>query len=165
MNLLDWIIIIWLVLAFFAGARSGLVFWIGNVVGLLLGIYVAGLYYADISAWIGDGGWSDLIAFMVVLVLISVISGIVAHVLNKAFNILRWIPFLSTANHILGGILAIVVNILLLSVVMYFASHVEISTVVTQTIAESRIAAILLVISTVISWILPASITDLEALF
>lgn len=164
MNLLDWIIIIWLVLAFFAGARSGLVFWVGNVIGLLLGIYVAGLYYADISAWIGDGGWSDLIAFMVVLVLISVVSGIVAHILNKAFNIMRWIPFLSTANHILGGLLAIIVNVLLLSVAVYFASHIEISTVVTQTISESRIAAVLLVISVVISWILPASITELKTL-
>lgn len=165
MNILDWIIIIWLVLAFFAGARSGLVFWLGNIIGLLLGIYVAGLYYSDIAGWIGGGGWSQLIAFMVVLILISIVSGIVAHVLNKAFNFLRWIPFLSTANHILGGVLAVIVNMLLLSVLLYFASHIEISSVLTQTIAESRVAAILLVISIAISWILPSSITELEALF
>ncbi len=164
MNILDWIIIIWLVLAFFTGARSGLVFWIGNILGLVLGIYVAGVYYSDIAGWIGGGGWSNLIAFTVLLVVISVVSGIVAHVVNKVFNLLRWIPFLSTANHILGGILAVVVNLLLLSILVYFASHVEISSVLTQTITESRMAAILLVISTIISWLLPSSITDLEAL-
>lgn len=165
MNILDWVIIIWLVIAFFTGARTGFVFWAGTVLGLIVGVYVAGNYYDTIAAWLGNTGWSDLGVFLLALVVITALGGIGAQVLNKAFDFIRWLPFLTTANRVLGGLLAVIVNVLLLSVVIFFASHIEISSVVTQTIAESRLAALLLVVSLVVSWILPSTITDISRLF
>lgn len=165
MNILDWIIIAWLVLAFLAGARSGFIFWVGTVLGFIAGIYIAGIYYPELSGLIGDSGWAKLIAFKILLILCSVLGGIAAKIINKLFNLIKWIPFLKTANRILGGLLAVIVNVLFISIVLYFASHIYISDILTQTIAESRIAAILLIISTVVSWVLPDDITDLTRLF
>ncbi len=164
MNILDWIIIIWLIMGFLVGARTGVVYWVGTVIGVLVGIYVAGEYYNEIATIFSGFPSSKLLAFILILGGIAALSGLVAYIANRVFKIVSWFPFLKTANRLLGGIVSLIANTLFLSIVLFFLSRIEISDVLTQTIVESRLAAILIAISVAISWILPSELSDLPTI-
>lgn len=165
MNVLDWIILIWLGLAFVAGIRFGLVYRLGHFIGLIAGIYLAGKYYGVIAPWLGSSPWSKLIAFQFLLSGISMLGGYVAVLLNKVFSFVSWIPFLKTANRILGGVFGVLTNAIILSVALYFLARVDINPVVTQTVAESKLAAILLVLGKAVAVLLPKDLTSLKSVF
>ena len=78
MNVLDWIILGWLLIAFLSGARFGLIYRIGHIVGLLLGIYLAFSYGDEIASWFGHGLYTKITVILVMLGVISMLGGLVA---------------------------------------------------------------------------------------
>lgn len=165
MNLLDWIILIWLGLAFFSGMRFGLVYRLGHLIGLILGIYLAGKYYSVIGHWLGNSPWSLFGTFQVILIGVSMLGGIIASVLNKIFNFVSWIPFLKTANRLLGGVFGLITNTIIISIIIFFLSRIQISPVLTQTLVESKFAGVFLQFGNILSIFLPGEITSLQKLF
>ncbi|MFA5995276.1 MAG: CvpA family protein [Patescibacteria group bacterium] len=165
MNILDWIIIIWLGIAFITGVKLGLVYRLGHLIGLGLGIYLAGKYYGDIAPWFGSSPWSKLIVFQFLLIGVSMIGGYVAMLLNKVFNFVSWIPLLKSANRILGGVFGVITNAIIISVALFFLSRISISPVLTQTLMESKLTALILPLGEMISILLPQELTALKKLF
>ncbi len=121
MNILDWAIVIWLVVAFLSGAKLGLVYRIGHFVGLVVGIWLAFTYGGEIVAWFGGGIYTTITVVLVLISGVSALGGILAKTLDKVFGIFSWIPFLRTANAILGGILSLIINIVVLSIMFGLA--------------------------------------------
>lgn len=165
MNLLDWIILIWLGLAFVIGIKAGLIYRLGHLVGLIAGIYLAGKYYTVIAPWFGSSPWSKLVAFQLLISGISMLGGYAAVLLNKVFSFVSWIPLLKTANRVLGGVFGVLTNAIILSVALYFVARIDISSIVTQTVAESKLAAMLLVLGKAVAVLLPKDLTSLKSLF
>lgn len=141
MNILDWIIIAWLVIAFLSGARLGLVYRIGHVVGFVGGLWLAVRYQDVIAQWFGGGLSWRIGSFMTILIVVAELAGVFALLLDKFFRIFSWIPLLKSANAILGGVLSVVGNAAIISVVLYFANHYAVSPVFRQTVGESTLAA------------------------
>ena len=109
MNILDWVIIAWLVIAFLLGARLGLIYRIGHIIGLVVGTWLTFTYGMTVAGWLGDS-WGIRIA----VVLFDCWGGWIrrsgSYALDKAFKIVSWLPFLKLANGIVGGI--VVINLL-----------------------------------------------------
>lgn len=155
MNLLDWIIIGWLVIAFLSGARLGLVYRIGHLVGFIGGLWLA-VHYQDVLAqWFGGGLAWRIGSFMTILVVVSELAGLFALLLDKFFRIFSWIPLLKSANALLGGALSVIGNAVIISVVLYFANHYAISSVFRQTVGESTLAALLLAFGSWLALFIP----------
>jgi uncharacterized membrane protein required for colicin V production len=142
MNLLDWIILAWLVIAFISGARLGLVYRLGHIVGLGVGIYLAVEYYDVIANLIGDSVGAHITTFIALFVGVAELAGLAALLLDKFLHILSWIPFLKTANVLLGGLLSTGTHIIMLSLIIYVCSTQIVSDLVVQTIAESTLGPV-----------------------
>lgn len=121
MNILDWVIIAWLVIAFLSGAKLGLVYRVGHLVGLIVGIWLAFTFGGQIIEFFGGGIGMTITVVLILISGVSAIGGILAKTLDKAFGIFSWIPFLRTANSILGGVLSLLINIVILSVMFALA--------------------------------------------
>ena len=123
MNILDWVIIAWLVISFLSGAKLGLVYRVGHLVGLIVGVWLAFTYGGRIIDFLG-GGFSTTISVMLALISgVSALGGILAKVLDKVFGIFSWIPFLRSANSILGGVLSLLISILVLSIIIRYSMY------------------------------------------
>lgn len=142
MNILDWIILVWLAIAFISGARLGLVYRIGHIVGLILGIYLAVNYYDVVAGWIGNSVTANIFAFIVVFIGVAELAGLVALVLDKFFHVLSWIPFLKAANLLLGGLLSMATHVVIVSLVVYVCTTQIVSPMFTQTVNESTLGPI-----------------------
>ncbi|MDP3970599.1 MAG: CvpA family protein [bacterium] len=165
MNILDWIIITWLAISFIIGVRTGFIYHLGTFVGLILGSYIAGQNYQMLVDNFGENPWGPFVLFTVIIIVIGIIAGIFSLVLDKIFKFVSWLPFLKSVNKILGGLVAVITSIFLLGILMFFLSRVEISHMLTQTIAESSFAMILVLIGQVMSFILPESISELSKIY
>lgn len=141
MNVLDWIIIIWLVIAFLTGARLGLVYRLGHAVGFVVGLWLAIQYQDSLAAWFGGGPFSRITTFVSIMVAVAEASGFVALLLDKFFRIFSWLPFVKSANALLGGAIGVIGHAAIISVALYFASQYVTAPVFVQTVGESTLGS------------------------
>jgi membrane protein required for colicin V production len=102
MNWLDIVIIIILAISVLIGVKTGLVKMILSIAGLILGIYLAGMFYlqfADVLGFLPRTA-AEIAAFVIIVIVVMIIAAIVAYFLDKLLHaiLLGWL------NHLLGGI-------------------------------------------------------------
>lgn len=117
MSTLD-LILIGVVLAFtLVSAAWGILRQAIAVVGLVIGIIVAGAYSEQIASWFGfisDKNVAVGVAYIVIVAVISTLFSIVASVLYFAVGLL----FLGPLDHALGAVLGFVQGILAVGVIL-----------------------------------------------
>jgi len=117
MNWLDIVIIIPIVIAAFLGLRAGLVQAVLSLVGLIIGITIAGRYYVPFSerlTFISSAGVAEITAFAIILVGIMAIAAILA-------KLLKWVAsavMLGWVNRLGGAIFGLVLGALLCSALL-----------------------------------------------
>lgn len=119
-TLLDVIIIA--VLAFFGamGFFLGLIQGIGALIGLVLGLKLAGLYYLKVADFLtpillGNAGWAKVVAFILIFTIANRLIGLLFYFINKIFKLIAIIPFLGTINRFGGLVLGLIEGIIILS--------------------------------------------------
>lgn len=155
MNVLDWIILGWLLIAFLSGARFGLIYRIGHIVGLLLGIYLAFSYGDEIASWFGHGLYTKITVILVMLGVISMLGGLVALIFDKFFRLFSWIPGLKALNSILGGVLGLLTNAIILCIVLAVANALPLPEQWALMIQQSVIGSWLVLLGSWISNFIP----------
>lgn len=125
MQFLDIILIVLLAAALVSGIKRGFVYKIGTFVGLLLGIWFASRWTPFVTELFGGSVVMTIIVFLFILSLVSKLFGIVAWFIDKVFKIVALIPFLTTFNRVLGGILGVVTMSFILSATLYLAEAVS----------------------------------------
>ncbi len=108
MNWVDILIIIAAALGAFTGWRMGLLGAIFNVIGIIVGIWVASHFSQAIAGWIAGQGASDAIATVLAYVVIVVglfIAAQIAKSLTKKALSLVFLGWVDTAGSILVGLL------------------------------------------------------------
>lgn len=125
MTLVDWAVIAILAIAFFSGLAQGFFRSICGLGGLILGLAVAAWNYHHLAAvlnrFIRMEAASNAVAFVLILILVILITGMIGNVLAKTFKLigLGWLDALAGAVFgLLQG--AIIVTILILVVVAFF---------------------------------------------
>ncbi|MGB3128228.1 MAG: CvpA family protein [Dehalococcoidia bacterium] len=143
MNWLDIVIIVILVVPMYLGFRRGLIGTVLPLVGIVLGIVVAGRGYGSIANWLSNWLESPAQAKIVAFILIFILFMIAITVVTKLVRgflgllLLGWIDKLGglVFGLVMGGVVA---GVLLSIVSKFFLSRVE------ATVADSALAAFLL---------------------
>ena len=121
MNWLDIVIIVVLVLSVFGGLVQGFIRTVLGLAGLVLGIYLAGRYYAAFGEWlpIASTNVANTVAFVIILVGVMVLAGLVALFLRRLISAIM----LGWADKLLGAVCGLILGGLLCGAALTMFSH------------------------------------------
>ena len=150
------------------GLWFGFIHTLGSLIGTFVGAFVASHYYGPVASWVwsmtgGNENLVKLLVFILLFVIANRLVGFVFWLVEKIFNIIKIIPFLSTINRLLGGILGLAEGTLVLGLTLYFISKFTFSDWVLGSMLKSEVAATLIKISSVLWPLLPAALKQIQA--
>lgn len=162
------LLILFLFIAF--GFALGLVQTIGALVGVVLGAWVAGMYYENFAGMIAPFVLNNIIlaqivSFILVFTIINRLTGLVFHIINKVFNLISIIPFTKSLNRLLGALLGFLEGTLVLGLSLYFISKFEISEWLTGVLSGSQVTRWLIEMSGFLTPLLPELIRSVQSVF
>jgi membrane protein required for colicin V production len=115
MNWIDIILIVPLLWAIVVGYKDGIIAQLGGIAGLLLGVWLAFKYAAQVGAWLNaPEAICQVVGFLVVVLVVIVAVGLLGKLLGKLFDCVG----LSIINKLGGVVLALIKMSLLLSVLI-----------------------------------------------
>jgi len=140
MNWLDIVIIVVVGIATFVGLRKGIIRMVLTVVGLVVGIILAGRYYASFSEYltlISSPNWAKVAAFAIIFIGVMVLAALLSRLLERATSVIM----LGWANRLVGGVLGFILGALCFGAILaIWVKYIGLS----GAIAGSKIAPILL---------------------
>jgi membrane protein required for colicin V production len=111
MNWLDIVIVILLLVSAISGFANGLIKSIFSLVGLIVGIFLAGHFYVALSehlTFISNENAARIVAFIIIFLAVAIVAGILGAILTKIISaiLLGWLNRLGGAvfGVVLGGI-------------------------------------------------------------
>ncbi len=141
----DLIILAVIILFGYLGFKTGLIHALGSLVGTILGIYLAGHYYEQLTKLLVDfTDWNPNFVRVLVFVLIFFISnrliGITFWGIGKIFTIVSAVPFLGAVDKLLGGILGLLEGIILVGIAIFFITKFPPSPRIMDNLDKSKTA-------------------------
>lgn len=140
MNWIDLVLVIAIAISALIGMKKGVIGIALTLAGLVLGVFLAGRYYILLSqylSFISHAGLVKVAAFAIIFIGVMVIAGVLARLLGKIASAIM----MGWANRIGGGVLGGILGAIFCGA--FLAMWVKFLGM-TQVIAESRIAPILL---------------------
>ncbi len=140
MNWLDIVILVIVVMAIFLGLRIGIIKAALSLVGIIVGIILAGRYYAPLSeqlTFITQANIAEIVAFAIILIGVMIIAGVLAVLLKWAASamLLGWV------NHLGGAVFGFTLGVILCGALL--ATWVKFLGI-TDIVSQSSLAVILL---------------------
>lgn len=114
MNGLDWVLLALLALAAGRGFFRGFVVEIASLVAVVLGIWVAVHYNAQVAAWIGLDAHREVISFIITFIGVLILVHLLAKVITKAMDM----AMLGLPNKVAGTLFGAVRAAFILSVAL-----------------------------------------------
>ncbi|KKQ62039.1 MAG: Colicin V production protein [Parcubacteria group bacterium GW2011_GWE2_38_18] len=154
----------------FYGLFFGLIRTIGALLGMLIGIWVAGMYYVTVAGWFknlffGYDSVGKLITFLVIFILVSSLIKFAFMMLDKAFDFLAIIPFLKTINRLAGAVFGLVLGGFMLGFVFYiFLGFPIVGTLLGKLSANSKVVPYLLKFVEILKPFLPEVLKRIKLL-
>ena len=140
MNWLDIVLIVVIGIAAFIGLRKGIIKMALILAGLIVGIVVAGRYYASFSQYlpfISSPTWAKVAAFTIIFIGIMMIAALLARLLESTASAIM----MGWANRLVGAILGFILGALFCGVILaVWAKYIGTPGVV----AQSQVAPVLL---------------------
>jgi membrane protein required for colicin V production len=146
------------------GFFQGLIHMLGSLLGLVIGVFLASRYNDALGSWLaGATGWNKnvmiVIAFVLIILIITRLCGIIVHSLEKTFHIMK-IPLVGLANRLAGaffgffeGIFVVGATLIIINSMTFVGADKIIGA---STVAMSMIAS-----SKILLPLLPKTISDL----
>jgi len=168
MSVIDITILVLLGGFILAGFWFGLIHMVGSLVGLFVGVAVAGHYYGGIAAWLapyfgGNLNLTSTIAFLFLFLLTEKLCGLLLQLVDKVFKIVAIIPFTKTLNRLLGAAFGLLEGTLFLGVAVYFISRFPINAAFELLLQNSPMIRPLAVIGSLFSPLLPEAVRVLRS--
>jgi len=140
MNWLDIVVLVVIAASTFIGLRIGIIKAVLSLAGLIVGVILAGRYYAPLAerlTFIAQDSVAEAVAFTIILIGVMIIAGVAAALLKWAASVvmLGWVNHLGGA--VFGLLLGAILSGALLTIWVKFLGAPEI-------INESNLAALLL---------------------
>jgi membrane protein required for colicin V production len=161
MNWLDIVIIVIIAVSAFMGLRIGLIKAVLSLVGVIVGVILAGLFYVPLSeqlSFIPHEGAAKVVAFIIILVGIMVIASILAWLLKLAVSLVM----LGWVNRAGGAVFGLVLGAIFCSALLaIWAKFVGAETI----IGESGLAAVLLHYFPIVLALLPDEFNAVRSFF
>lgn len=161
LTILDLVLLIILFIFVAFGFALGLIQTIGALIGVVIGGWLAGVYYEPVGSWLepillGNMVTARIIAFILVFTFFNRLIGLAFWFINKIFNLISIIPFTKSLNRLLGSLLGFLEGTLAIGIVLYFISQITISDWLVNAIASSPIALWFIEMANFLSPIVPA---------
>ena len=163
MNYLDVIFLIIILFFTFNGLRRGLVKVVGGILGIFVGIYLAGLFYLQFSEWLQaltslfGTTEANIISFIIVFIIANRLFAVVIFLLDKIVSI----PIISSINKFLGGVLGFLQGLLIITLIVTLFANLGSFGGADNVLSNSRIAPYAEKVITIIKPFLP---TDLKSI-
>ena len=110
------------------GLFNGLARTIGSIIGTIVAIIFAGRLmvpaFAMFGKFFGGGAIAQVVVYIIVFFLVSRAVGIILWAIGKAFGILSWLPFAKSIDRFLGGLFGFFEGVIIVSIALFFATHV-----------------------------------------
>ncbi len=166
MVLIDVILLIILGGFILGGFWFGAIHTLGSLVGVIVGAWVAGNYYAAVASW-GQFMWgtSDLayiLAFIIILVAVNRLVGLLFYFLDRLFEIISIIPFLTSINRLLGGGFGFFEGMFTVGLVLFFVSRYPLNDWLTNQLLTSQVAPWFISTTQFLAPILPTFLRQLQ---
>ncbi len=125
MGIFDIIILVILFGFIFYGLFFGLIRTVGSLAGLILGVWLAALFYLPAftlvqNLFFGHDTVGRVTVFLVLFVLINRLVCFLFTVLDNTYNFISIIPFLKTINRLAGAVFGFVFGGFVLGLVFYY---------------------------------------------
>lgn len=166
---LDIILVIILAGFLWYGFFFGLIRLIGDLLGLIAGAFVASRFYIPLYELLdrflpGSPGIGKVIVFVVIFGIASRLVSWLFMLLEQGFNLISIIPFLKSANRLLGVVLGLVEGVLILGIIAYLLQkHLPAAVPLTSWLEASLIAPWLITVSKILAPILPEVFNRLQS--
>jgi membrane protein required for colicin V production len=169
MSLLDVVVLIILAVFFFKGFQLGLVRAIGMLVGLVVGLWVAGNYYAAAGQWLVGWGLPEAFAsaagYIVMFIVATWGVSILVWMADRVFKFLAFVPGMKLVNSVLGGVLFLIEGIIIVGVALYVIGQFSPEGSNTkQALDNARVAPMVKAAAWVASPLIPTSIEQFKNL-
>jgi len=160
MNWLDIALAIFLALAALLGLSQGLVKMILPVIGLLIGVIVAGRYYDALAHRVlsSHSNAAYVISFVLIVIIFLIAAVILAYILQKTLSLI----LLGWADRLLGGLLCLVVGSLFVGTVLALLLKYSLAV---PSIEESEVASFLVDKSPITLSFLPGEFDEVKRFF
>jgi len=153
MGIFDVILLFILFGFLYGGLFNGLIKSLGAILSIIIGASFASFFYLKLFVVIGGffGPFENIgksVCFILMFLLIGAVVGIAVKIVDRAYNLISFIPFLKTINRFAGAILGLFEGVLVLGLILYiFAKYFKVSSSVGGLLINSEIAPILIKIS------------------
>ncbi len=143
------------------GFFFGLIRVIGDLVGLIVGAYVAGRIYLPVFEFLdrfipGSPSLGKVVVFILCFSIVSRLVSWLVTLLEQAFNVISIIPFLKSANRLLGLAFALIEGVLVLGIAAYILTkHLPALFPLAQWLEKSELAPWLIKVSKILAPLLP----------
>lgn len=169
LTILDLVLLLILFLFIAFGFALGLVQTIGALIGVVAGVWLAGIFYEPVGSWLepillGHATTARIIAFILVFTIVNRLVGFIFWFINKIFNLISIIPFTKGLNRLLGALLGFIEGTLAIGIVLYFASRVTISDWWIGILTASKVAQWLMEMAGILTPLLPEVINAVNPL-
>lgn len=115
MNILDIILLIPLIYAVYAGFKEGFVAQLGGLAAIVIGVWLAIHFSADVGKWLGiNPDYATVVAFILIILAALLFIGVMGWLLGKIFNFVG----LGMFNKIGGVLISMVKMVFILSVLL-----------------------------------------------
>lgn len=109
------------------GLSFGFIHTAGSLIGAVLGFWIGGALTEPIVAATGIlfGGENlyRIVIFVLLFMLITRVTGLAVSLIDKFFDIAKLIPFVPSANRVLGAVLGFIEGLVIIGVALYFYSE------------------------------------------
>ncbi len=149
METFDYILIAIIIGFTWVGFWSGFIASLGRFLGLFVGAAITSRYYVMLAPsweWVffDNQRITEIALFIIIFILISRGIGLIFWLLDKIFNFIRFFPFLTTINRLLGGLFGLLEGVVVLGLVLFLLTKYKVSPELLDTINTSVIADTLL---------------------
>ncbi|MEK7848643.1 MAG: CvpA family protein [Chloroflexota bacterium] len=121
MNWLDWVLVVSLAVSFFWGLRQGFIGAFIPLVGLILGVFLAGRLYLPLAERLfgSDAAIARIGAFLIILAAVGLVASLVARVLTRLVSLVM----LGLVNRLAGGAFGLVMGGVSLGALLAFVAR------------------------------------------
>ena len=160
MNWLDIVIIVVLALFALVGLRRGLIKAVLILAGLVLGVFLAGRFYAPFADWlpIANESVARIVSFLIILVVVLAAAIVTALLLRRAISAVK----LGWADRVFGAFFGFLVGVVICSAVLTLITKYS---NIDATVSGSWIASVLLDRFPVLLALLPEEFDAVRGLF
>jgi len=152
------LVLILILLAFVGlGLKDGFIVALGRIVGAIIGFVAARTLHAPFSiilSWLLPNNWAKTIMFLIIFVLVDRLMGWIFSALDKTYHFLAKLPFMKSANHIIGAFVGLLEGFVIIGGLMWIIKTFNLFSFVIPYLDSSIVSATVYKIFLGLLWIL-----------